>query len=101
MLQGRLYHCKLHGAVYARQDCDQKLPAMHRLEEISCTHAGSDILWLEHLGAQLTGDICYCWVPSIENTWVKHTNTTDFVDGLATTVGGVYTTTHQLNATVE
>ena len=48
----------------------------------------------------LMGETLYRWVPGMENTWVEHTSTTDFVDGLATMVGVDYTTTDLLNIAV-
>ena len=43
----------------------------------------------------------YCWVPGMETTKVEHTSTSDFVDGLLAVVGGKYSTTDQLNVSVE
>ena len=49
----------------------------------------------------LVGETHCHWIPSIQHTQAEHNTTTDFVDGLAITVGGEYTTMDLLNVAVE
>ena len=77
------------------------------LPRLNLRNYHSHLLIQTHYGASiqgrnpLVGETCYRWVPGMEKTWVQHTSTTGFVDGLATTVGGDYATMDLLNAAVE